>query len=104
MQNTLLENKFNEDVLESIKKIKKEVYTPTRFIRMLHQHNDNAVEVVKTLVAKDTTIGIEKLYEKGKLELSIEALIIKPEYKPLFSEEIINICSRKLKKLGYKAV
>ena len=92
------------DVLESIKKIKKEVYTPTRFIRMLYQYNNNAVEVVKTLVAKDSTIGIEKLYEKGKLDLSIEALVVKPEYKELFPIEIVDICSRKLKKLGYKAV
>lgn len=104
MQKSILKNKFNAEVMESIKQIKKEIYTPTRFIRMLYQYNNNAVEVVKTLVAKDSTIGIEKLYQKGKLELSIEALVIKPEYKELFPIEIVNICSRKLEKLGYKTM
>ena len=102
MQNTLLQNKFNEEVFKSIEKMKKEVYVPTRFIKMLHQFKNDAVEVAQRVVAKNATIGIEKLYEKGRLDLSMEALIIKPEYKELFSSQVINICTRKLKQLGYK--
>ena len=102
MQNTILQNKFNEEVFESIEKIKKEVYVPTRFIRMLHQWNNNAVEVAQRVATKNATIGIEKLYEKGRLDLSMEALIIQPEYKELFSPQIISNCLRKLRSLGYK--
>ena len=102
MQNTALQNKFNEEVFESIEKMKKEVYAPTRFIRMLHQSNNNAVEVAQKVVAKEATIGLEKLYEKGRLDLSMEALIVKPEYKELFSPQIISVCARRLKSLGYK--
>ena len=103
MQNINLQNKFNEEVFESIEKIKKEVYVPTRFIKMLHQFKNNAVEVAQRVATKNTTIGIEKLYEKGRLDLSMEALIIKPEYKELFSPQIISNCLRKLRSLGYKA-
>lgn len=98
----LLQNKFNEEVFESIEKMKKEVYTPTRFIRMLHQSNNNAVEVAQKVALKNATIGIEILYEKGRLDLSMEALIVKPEYKELFSSQVINACARRLKSLGYK--
>ena len=84
--------------------MKKEVYTPTRFIRMLHQHNDNAVETVQKLVTKRATYGIEMLWRQGKLELSVEAIVAKPEYKDLFSEEIVDTCKRKLKLLGYKRI
>ena len=102
MQNVLLQNKFNEEVFESIEKIKKEVYPPTRFIRMLRQSDNNAVEAVQKLVTKETTSGIEALWEKGKLNLSMEALVIKPEYKELFSPQVVSTCARKLKQLGYK--
>ena len=102
MQNAVLENKFNAEVLESIERMKKEVYTPTRFIRMLHQHNDNAVEAVQKLVIKGSTLGMEKLWYSGKLNLSVEAIVIKPEYQDLFPEEIVDTCKRKLKLLGYK--
>lgn len=101
MQNTLLQNRFNKEILESIKTMKKEVYSPTRFIIMLHKANNDAYSIVPKIISKNTTIGLEKLYEKNRLDLSVEATIIKPEYKELFPVEIINICRRKLKMLGY---
>ena len=98
----LLQNKFNEEVFQAIEESKKIGYTPTRFIQMLHQANNNAVEVVQRLVTKEATTGLEKLWEQGRLELSMEAIMIKPEYKELFSSEIITVCTKKLKKYGYK--
>ena len=103
MQDTL-KNKFNAEVSETIKIMKKEVYTPTRFIRMLYESGNNAFEAVQKLVTKEVTTGIEKLYEKGRLDLSVEALVTKPMYKDLFPSNIVDICTRKLKKLGYKSL
>ena len=102
MQNNILQNKFNNEVLDAIEESKKIGYNPTRFIQMLHQSNNNAVEVVQRLVIKEATSGLEKLWEKGRLELSMEALIIKPEYKELFPSEIVTHCTKKLAKFGYK--
>lgn len=99
----ILKNKFNEEVLLAIEKMKKEEhYTPTRFIQMLQQAGNNAHEVVQRLVIKDVSLGLEKLWEKGRLELSMEAIMTKPEYKELFSQEIIKICEKKLKQFGCK--
>ena len=36
----ILQNKFNEEVLEAIEKSKKLGYVPTRFIQMLQQENN----------------------------------------------------------------
>ena len=36
----ILQNKFNEEVLEAIEKSKKLGYVPTRFIQMLKQENN----------------------------------------------------------------
>ena len=108
MANTLLQNKFNAEVIDSLAEIKrlnqskKLNYTPTRFIQMLHKEHDNAFELVERLVSKDITTGLQELWRNKKLELSIEAIVIKPEYNGLFSVEIINTCKRKLKQLGYK--
>ena len=102
MQNNILQNKFNNEVMEAIEESKKIGYNPSRFIQMLHQAGNNAYEVVQRLVTKEVSTGLEKLWEKGRLELSMEAIIVKPEYQELFSPEIISICTKKLKKFGYK--
>lgn len=102
MQNTLLQNKFNSDVMEAVEKSKKIGYNPTRFIVMLHKEKENAFEVAQKLVKKDLTFGLWELYKHRRLDLSLEAIITKPEYEKLFSPEIINTCKRKLKQLGYK--
>lgn len=97
-----LKNKFNDEVLPAVEESKKIGYIPTRFIQMLQQQGNDAYEVVQRLVAKEATSGLERLWGKGRLDLSMEALIAKPAYKDLFSKEILDICNKKLKKYGYK--
>lgn len=97
-----LKNKFNLEVLQAVEESKKIGYTPIRFIQMLQQSGNNALEVVPRLVLKESTTGLEKLWEKCRLDLSIEAIIVKSEYRDLFSDEIVNICKKKLQKYGYK--
>ncbi len=44
------------------------------------------VAAAKELVFKPGTTGLERLLDTGKAELSMEALMLRPEYQPLFSE------------------
>jgi len=97
-----LKNKFNEDVLQAVEDSKKIGYVPARFIQMLQQNGNNAHEVVQDLVSRKVTDGLTALCLKGRLDLSMEAIVVKPEYAELFSEDILNICKKKLKKCGYK--
>lgn len=97
-----LKNKFNDNVLKAVEESKKIGYVPARFIQILQQANNNAFDVVQNLVIKKATTGLETLWEKGRLDLSVEALIVKDEFKELFPEEVVKVCTLKLKKCGYK--
>lgn len=97
-----LKNKFNEDVLQAVEDSKKIGYVPARFIQMLQLNGNNAHEVVQDLVNRKVTDGLTTLCLKGRLDLSMEAIIIKPEYQELFSTETLNVCKKKLKSCGYK--
>jgi len=47
---------------------------------------NGGVAAAKELVFKPGTTGLERLLDAGKAELSMEALMLRPEYQPLFSE------------------
>ena len=47
---------------------------------------NGGVAAAKDLVFKPGTTGLERLLDAGKAELSMEALMLRPEYQPLFSE------------------
>ena len=47
---------------------------------------NGGVAAAKDLVFKPGTTGLERLLDAGKAELSMEALMLRPEYRPLFSE------------------
>ena len=100
--NDTLKNKFTQDILDSIEESKKLGYTPTRFIQMLQAENNDGYALALKIVNKNFQYGLEKLWEIKRVDLTMEARIIKPEYKDLFSEEIRKLCERKLKQYGYK--
>jgi hypothetical protein len=57
----------------------------------------------KQLITKEGgTYGFTILYEMGRLDLSVEAHVLKPEYAELFTEEEKRICRERLKEYGYK--
>lgn len=76
-------------------------YKPTRFFQMLQ--TKGAIVTAKELINKSgVTDGFTRLWECKRLDLSLEALIIKDKYKELFTEEEIEKCLNRLKEYGYK--
>jgi hypothetical protein len=60
------------------------------------------VEAAKRLLAKnDVQSGLMKLWNCGRLDLSMEALVIDPRFQPLFSEEEIAIARERLEAHDY---
>ncbi|GHO56044.1 hypothetical protein [Ktedonobacter robiniae] len=56
------------------------------------------VQAAKNLIESDNIpYGLTKLYEIEMLDLSAEALILKPEYKSLFTPQLREIARQKLK-------
>ncbi len=98
---TELKRKFHNDMKSIYEKADREIgYRATRFLQMLSEQG--GLETAKTLVARPGgTDGFIKLWENRRLDLSVEALVLKKEYEELFSDDIRNICKARLKEYGY---
>ena len=57
---------------------------------------NGGVAAAKELVFKPGTTGLERLLDAGKPELSMEALMLRPEYQPLFSEAELKEATQRL--------
>lgn len=76
-------------------------YKPTRFLQTLQVKG--AIVTAKELINKPgVTEGFTRLWECKRLDLSLEALVIKDKYKELFTKEEREICLNRLKEYGYK--
>src|SRR5687767_6474081 len=59
-------------------------YVATRFLQMVTQHG--GVEAAHQLLDSEAPVeGFTTLWEKGRLDLSVEALVLEPEFEELFS-------------------
>lgn len=99
---TLLENKFNEDMKSIYFTAKKELgYNAARFMQLVAQKG--GLQAAKILIAKDGgTYGFEVLWEHRRLDLSVEAHVLKPEYTELFTDEEKAMCRERLMEFGHK--
>jgi hypothetical protein len=63
-------------------------WKPTAAIQMIHKHGP--VEAARLIVLTEgRTDGFARCWEAGRLELSIEAIILGEEFQPLFDEEVL---------------
>jgi hypothetical protein len=75
-------------------------YIPTFFIQMLEQYG--GVETAKRLLAvKDPQTGLYRLWELNLLSESMEAVVLRDRFRPLFTEQEILEARRRLEELGY---
>jgi hypothetical protein len=97
-----LEKKFNTDMQQIYIRAKKELkYNATRFMQLVSEIG--GLQAAKQLITKDGgTYGFEILWENKRLDLSVEAHVLKPEYSVLFSNEEIDICRKRLEEFGYE--
>jgi len=91
-----LEIKFHEDMRDIYLTAKKELkYNASRFWQLVSEKG--GVQAAKTLIAKDGgTYGFEVLWEHRRLDLSVEAHVLKPEYTDLFTNEERKLCRDRL--------
>lgn len=95
---TDLERKFHNAMINVYKKSDKECgYRATRFLQMLGEKG--GVKTAKKLISKDGgTEGFLKLWQFGRLDLSIEALVQQDEFRELFTDEELEMCKERLEK------
>ena len=99
---TTLEKRFEQDMISIYTTAKKEFgYNANRFLQMIGAKGGLAT--AKQLIGKPGgTDGFTTLWEHGRLDLSVEAYVLKPEYAELFTEDEKNMCRDRLKQIGYE--
>ncbi len=100
-----LEERFDEAMMNIYRRTKAEAkYDATRFSQMLTEHR--GLETARILLHADTVSeGYTALSERGRLDLTVEALIHEhPEYHPLFTDEELAVARRRLTDYKYNGV
>lgn len=89
-----LVKEFDRDMLNIFYLAKDVGYIPTRFLQMIEEIG--GVETAKRLLSTQNYIqeGIVKLWKLGRLDLSIESLVIRIKYRTLFSEKEIETAKK----------
>jgi hypothetical protein len=101
--NTELELQFHEAMIDLYEQSKSELhYNAIRFLQVVNEHG--GVKAAKILLAdKNYTEGLIKMWEKGRLDLTMEAMIVEnPKWHCLFTKEELSIAKEKLINLDYK--
>ena len=101
--NKELEKQFNIAMYEIYKRAKSEAkYNATRYLHMLDAHG--GIETAHILINSSTVSeGYSALWERGRLDLTVEALIWdNPEYNNLFSKEELELIRERLIEYRYE--
>lgn len=76
-------------------------YTPTLYLRMLTEHGP--LETARRLLASpNPSAGFTALWEKGRLDLTVEALVLKPDFQQFFTDDELAVARDRLERLGYR--
>src|SRR5882672_8198789 len=93
---------FRSALQDTVKECRKIRYSPTGFMGMIT--SSSAFEAVRTLLAKKTpSEGFTTLWEKGRLDLSVEAIVLKPEWRGYFQPSELDTARRRLAEVKYRA-
>lgn len=100
---TILEKRFEQEMIDIYMIAKKECgYNASRFLQILGAKGGLAA--AKQLISKPGgTDGFTTLWEHGRLDLSVEAHVLKAEYAELFTDEERRMCRERLEQFGYMA-
>ena len=97
-----LEDEFKSAMLNIYKRAEAECsYRPTLLLQMID--TNVAVGAAKRLLhAAHLSDGFNKLWELGRLDLTVEALVLNPKWQELFSADEKRIAHNRLRQLNYK--
>lgn len=98
---TEAERQFNEAMLDIYRRAKAEAgYNATRFLSMVVERG--GLETARYLLhAATVSEGYTALWERKRLDLTVEAMILRPEWQALFSDVERRIAVNRLREYGY---
>ena len=76
-------------------------YRPSYFLQMLGNYGpiDTAIRLVTAAKFHE---GFTRLWELRRLDLTVEAIILRNPYSQLFTKEVLEKARQRLEQLGYK--
>lgn len=102
-QPTHLEMDFHKDMIEIYRTAKEECgYNATRFLQMVS--NDGGIKTARKLLSTaEPSDGFTELWRFNRLDLTMENLVLKLKYRPLFSDQEIEIARERLASYGFSS-
>ena len=98
---TGLEAGFHEAMVNVYRMAKSECdYTASYFIQMVRE-NGGLGAAKPPLRTPTASSGFARLWECGRLDLSVEAVVLNPRWRPLFTEVELANAKLRLEELGY---
>ena len=96
-----IEARFHQEVLSVYTKAKDEChYNATRFLQMVS--DQGGLQVAKSLLhAEGYSEGLTALWELGRLDITMEAVVIQQPWCELFTDEELATARTRLQELGY---
>ena len=76
-------------------------YSANYFLSMLSQYGPQET-AHKLLASPAVSDGFAQLWERGRLDLTVEALVLESPFSELFSEDEIEVARRRLEQFGYE--
>lgn len=80
------EAEFHREMVDGADRLKREIgYNPTRFLQMVAEHGgpDAARQLLK---GNDASDGFTTLWDASRLDMSVEAAVLRPWYSSMFSD------------------
>ena len=100
-----LDARFEHDMIETVYRTsgRETGYWAAYFLRAVKRHGGVAA-AKRMLATKGISNGLITLREKGRLDLAMETLVLKPEYATLFSDEERATAARRLDEVSARPV
>jgi len=97
-----LETQFHRAMIGIYERAKEECgYNATRFLGMLSEKGGLRTAQI-LLATSQPSDGYVALWECNRLDLTVEALVLKPEFASLFTEEEKQVARNRLEEYGHK--
>ena len=95
-----LEKRFHVRMINIYKAAKDIGYNASRFLTMVNEHG--GVETARILLrSANVSDGYTALWERGRLDLTVEAVLLEPEWAQLFSPNDHKVAVARLRQYGY---
>ena len=96
------ESGFHEAMLEIYERAKTEChYNASRFLQMVAERG--GLGAARYLLHAPLSDGFTALWECNRLDLTVEAYVLKPQWRGLFTQDEIAIAKKRLSELGYQS-